>query len=157
VCDYIWRHVSVFGYAISVGCEFKAATRVAVSTPPPSFWIYSRELPFGSQSHSRISFLCVCARVPFVYKPSVNSSIASSLSQRSLYFLNISKVHRSTSVKPRQRIHRCVCVCVCVHVCVCARARVCVRVCVCVCACVCVPGVGGGTHRLRVITPNNGH
>jgi len=30
------------------------------------------ELPFGSQSHSRISSLCVCARVPFAYKPSLN-------------------------------------------------------------------------------------
>jgi len=28
--------------------------------------VYSRELPLGSQSHSRISSLCVCARVPFV-------------------------------------------------------------------------------------------
>jgi len=32
--------------------------------------IYSRELPLGSHRHSRISSLCVCARVPFVYKPS---------------------------------------------------------------------------------------
>jgi len=46
--------------------------RVASSTPPPSTLIYSRELPLGSQSHSRISSLCVCARVTFVYKPSVN-------------------------------------------------------------------------------------
>jgi len=28
----------------------------------------------GSQSHSRISSLCVCARVPFVYTPSVNAT-----------------------------------------------------------------------------------
>jgi len=28
--------------------------------------MYSRELPLGSQSHFRISSLCVCARVPFV-------------------------------------------------------------------------------------------
>jgi len=27
--------------------------------------IYLRELPLGSQNHSRISYLCVCARVPF--------------------------------------------------------------------------------------------
>jgi len=30
----------------------------------------SREFPSGSQSHSRISCLCVCARVLFVYKTS---------------------------------------------------------------------------------------
>jgi len=29
------------------------------------------ELPLGSQSHSRISSLCVCARVPCVYEPFV--------------------------------------------------------------------------------------
>jgi len=54
----------------------KAATRVAASTPSLSIQIYSRELPLGSQSHSRISSLCVCARVPFVYEPSgkANSS-----------------------------------------------------------------------------------
>jgi len=40
--------------------------------PPPSTYIYSRDLLLGSQSHSRISSLCGCARVPFVYKPSVN-------------------------------------------------------------------------------------
>jgi len=34
--------------------------------PPKHLDIYSRELPLGSQSHSRISSLCVCARVPFV-------------------------------------------------------------------------------------------
>ena len=28
--------------------------------------LYFRELPLGSQSHFRISSLCVCARVPFV-------------------------------------------------------------------------------------------
>ena len=44
----------------------KAATRVAASTPPPSIYIYSKELPLGFQSHFRISSLCVCARAPFV-------------------------------------------------------------------------------------------
>jgi len=33
--------------------------------------------PLGSQSHSRISSLCVCARVPFVYKPSVPGLVPS--------------------------------------------------------------------------------
>jgi len=37
----------------------------------------SRELRLGSQSHSWISFLCVCARVPFVYEPSMNIYIYS--------------------------------------------------------------------------------
>jgi len=31
-------------------------------------------IPLGSQSHSRISSLCVCARVPFVYEPSMYTS-----------------------------------------------------------------------------------
>jgi len=33
--------------------------------------MYPRELPLGSQSHSRTSSLCVRARVLFVYKPYV--------------------------------------------------------------------------------------
>jgi len=33
--------------------------------------MYSREPSLGSQSHSWISSMCVCARVPFVYKTSV--------------------------------------------------------------------------------------
>jgi len=31
-----------------------------------------REPPVSYQRHFRISSLCVCARVPFVYEPSVN-------------------------------------------------------------------------------------
>jgi len=38
-----------------------------------------RKLPIGSQSHSRISSVCVCARVPFVYTPSVNGSSVNQL------------------------------------------------------------------------------
>jgi len=58
-----------------VGLFAEGGHRVAASTPPPSTQIYSRELPLGvqSHSHSRISSLCVCARVPFVYKPCVNT------------------------------------------------------------------------------------
>ena len=41
---------------------------------PPQAPTYPTELPFGAQSHIRISYLCVCARVPFVYEPSVNGS-----------------------------------------------------------------------------------
>jgi len=37
-----------------------------------------RELPLGSKSHSRISSLCVCARVLFVYESSVNVAPAQS-------------------------------------------------------------------------------
>ena len=49
--------------------------------------IYSRELPLGSQRHSRISSLCVCARAPFVYKPSVRpySTIYLSIYLSSIY------------------------------------------------------------------------
>ena len=53
---------------VCTGLALKVATRVAASTLPPSIWMYTRELPFGSQSHFRISSLCVCARVPFVIK-----------------------------------------------------------------------------------------
>jgi len=54
---------------------YNSYIRVAASTLFSRTKIYSRELPLGSQSHSRISSLCVCARVPFVYKPSVNMYI----------------------------------------------------------------------------------
>ena len=37
--------------------------------PPRAPRYISRGLPVGSQSHSRISSLCVCARAPFVYIP----------------------------------------------------------------------------------------
>ena len=36
--------------------------------------MYSRELSFRSQSYSRNSSLCVCVRVPLVYKPSLNDT-----------------------------------------------------------------------------------
>ena len=48
------------------GIFIKQAEYEYISAPPPSTQIYPRELPLGSQSHSRISSSCVCARVPFV-------------------------------------------------------------------------------------------
>jgi len=46
----------------------------ALGLPPSKlvvelFHFTSKELPSGSQSHSRISSLCVCVCTPFVYKP----------------------------------------------------------------------------------------
>ena len=50
----------------------KAAVGSRCRLPPQAPWIYPRELPLGSQSYSRKSSLCMCARVLFVYLLSVN-------------------------------------------------------------------------------------
>ena len=60
--------------AQSTGISFQRAAAIGSCVRALLFGIqeiYSRELPLGSQSHSRISSLFVCASVSFVYKPSV--------------------------------------------------------------------------------------
>ena len=58
-------------HTAGVGPAHKTVIGSRRHPPPPSTEIYPRELPLGSQSHSRIISLCMCARVLFVYKPSV--------------------------------------------------------------------------------------
>jgi len=69
-------YVHLYAYPVSPA-GFRAlaaaieARRESIDSP-----MYKGSLLLGCHHHPRISSLCVCARVPFVYKPSANVNIA---------------------------------------------------------------------------------